>query len=404
MKFSYKAKNKDGAIVEGAVDAPDRIAAARQLREHGEIAFALVPEREKRHFSIPIVGALLNRVGLHEKIQFCRNLSGMLSAGLSLYRALGVLEKQTANKKFKSILGELMKGIDKGETLSQGLEKYPAVFNTLFIAMVRAGEESGGMVAALKEVGLNLDKSYALNKKIKGALTYPSIIVGAIVIIGILMFMFVVPTLTKTFKELNVSLPATTKFIIWVSETISGHPFLVFGFLIFMTLGLWRISKIKMLKKYVDAIILRLPVIGPIAREVNSARTARTVSSLLVSGVAMTRSLEINKDVLQNVYYKRILEKSIAAVQKGVPLSKVFSEDTRLYPIMFSEMVEVGEETGKLSQMLLDIAEFYEGEVESKTKNLSTIIEPVLMVFIGAAVGFFAVSMISPMYSLLDNL
>jgi type IV pilus assembly protein PilC len=163
-------------------------------------------------------------------------------------------------------------------------------------------------------------------------------------------------------------------------------------------------TKLEFTKKYFDYLTLHLPVVGTIAKEVNTARTARTLSSLLSSGVDMSRALAITQEVLQNSYYKDLLAHSIADIEKGNPLSTNFKEATHLYPVMMGEMVEVGEETGNLSKMLLDIANFYEAEVDNKTKDLSTIIEPVLMVFIGGAVGFFAVSMISPMYSVMSNI
>jgi type IV pilus assembly protein PilC len=159
-----------------------------------------------------------------------------------------------------------------------------------------------------------------------------------------------------------------------------------------------------MTRKYFDYIILRLPVIGTIAREMNTARTARTLSSLLSSGVNMSRALSITEEVLQNVHYKNLIRESVASIEKGNPLAVSFKDKPLLYPVMMGEMIEVGEETGNLSKMLVDIANFYESEVDNKTKDLSTIIEPVLMVFIGGAVGFFAVSMISPMYSVMSNI
>ena len=156
--------------------------------------------------------------------------------------------------------------------------------------------------------------------------------------------------------------------------------------------------------KYIDFLTIRLPIIGGLTKELNTARTARTMSSLLLSGVSITRAVEITEDVVQNIYFKEVLNKVKIAIEKGSPFSAVFEENSNLYPIMMSEMTEVGEETGKLSDMLLQIALFYEEEIENKTKNLSTVIEPILMIIIGAGVGFFAISMISPLYSVLDNI
>jgi type IV pilus assembly protein PilC len=158
------------------------------------------------------------------------------------------------------------------------------------------------------------------------------------------------------------------------------------------------------MKKYTDFIIIRLPIVGNMSKELNTARTTRTMSSLLLSGVSITRAIEITGEVVQNIYYKKVLNQAKEAIEKGDPFSKAFEENPNLYPVMMTEMVQVGEETGKLSDMLLQVASFYEGEIENKTKNLSIIIEPVLMVFIGGAVGFFAISMISPLYSIMDNI
>jgi type IV pilus assembly protein PilC len=403
MQFTYKAKNKEGVQTEGVIEASDKFVAAKALRAQGLIPLALTLTKVKALGGLSFLSGLFGGVKLHEKIIFTRNLSGMLSAGLSLYRALSVLEKQTINEKFKKILSMLIKDIDRGGTLSEGMTKFPKVFSTLFVSMVRAGEESGSMPQTLSEVGGTLEKTYALNKKIKGALMYPSIIMVAIVLIGILMMIFVVPTLTNTFKDLNVELPKSTQLIIFISDSLSHSPVLTFLVLFAFGGGLFGISKIKGIKKYTDFIIIRIPVIGGIVQEVNAARTARTLSSLLNAGVDMTKALMITEEVVQNMYYKAVISKAIVSVQKGITLSSIFKEADRLYPIMVGEMMEVGEETGKLSSMLMDIATFYEGEVDTKTKDLSTIIEPILMIFIGGAVGFFAISMISPMYSLMDS-
>ncbi len=398
MKFSYKAKAANGTLAAGTISAPDKQEAIKMLESEGKTPILLTEVGGGMNISIPF----LNRVKLSEKIVFTKNMAGMLKAGLSLYRALQVIEKQTQNQYFKKIITSLLETIDKGSTFSDGLAKYPRVFSTLFIAMVRAGEESGGLPEALMEVGQNLEKSYALTKKIKSALMYPAIIVGAIILIAILMFIYVIPTLTKTFKELGVELPQSTKFVIWLSDSISGHPILVFGVLIGIVAAGWAATKFERTNRMIDFLVLHLPIIKTITKEMNAARTTRTLSSLLASGVDISRSITITKEVVQNHYYKEILDEVLTVVQKGEPISRVFQEKTKYYPIMVGEMVEVGEETGKLGSMLLDIALFYEGEVESKTKNLSTIIEPVLMIFIGAAVGFFAISMLTPMYSVMD--
>jgi type IV pilus assembly protein PilC len=401
MKFKYKSQTKIGNHSEGIIDAPDRIKAAKIIRDKGEIPISVSEFSEKKWWDISF--DFLSSINLQEKIIFTRNLSGMITAGLSMPRALDVLRKQSTNVKFKQVMEGLLADIDKGGTLSSGMQKYPKVFSSLFISMVRAGEESGSLPQSLKEVGNNLEKIYNLNKKIKGALMYPAIILSVVGVVGILMFIYVVPTITNIFKDLNIELPASTQFIIWLSDFMSNNPILIFAIVIGTVAGLIYLSKIPIISRYIDLIILKLPVIGTIAQQVNTARTMRTLTSLLSSGVEVTKAFSITKDVLQNVHYKELIDLTITRVQKGAPISQTFKERPDLYPVMVSEMIEVGEETGRLTDMLLDIAVFYEAEVDGKTKDLSTIIEPVLMVFIGVAVGFFAVSMITPMYSIMDT-
>ncbi|MEI7709278.1 MAG: type II secretion system F family protein [bacterium] len=404
MLFKYKAKTKTGQIIEGMQDAPDRLILARDLRSHGITPLSITEKNRELSDNPSPVSTIFSRVSVNEQIILTKNLSGMLKAGLSISRALSVLKKQTKNPKLTNILVSISDAIDGGDTFSTGLSKFPDVFSPLFISMARAGEESGNLAGALADIGINLEKAHSLTKKIKGALIYPGVIMSAMVVIGILMFAFVVPTLAGTFKELGVKLPASTQALIFFGNFFSHHLLLTFVLLIALASGVYFLFKAQFMSKYIDYVILRIPVVGNLAKELNTARTARTISSLLLAGVSITRAVEITEDVVQNIYYKKVLHDAGIAIEKGAPFSEVFEENSQLYPIMMSEMIQVGEETGKLSDMLLEISLFYEGEIENKTKNLSTIIEPVLMIVIGAGVGFFAISMISPLYSILGSI
>lgn len=403
MLFSYKIKLNNGEIFEGTSEANDRFSLSRELKSHGNIPISIERKRDGFLNLIPQLN-IFSGVKTGEQITFTKNLAGMLEAGLSLHRALSVLQKQTKNQSLNKIFTELGNEINSGGTFSSGLAKFPNVFSKLFVSMARAGEESGNIVGALREVESNLEKSESLTKKIKGAMMYPAVILSAMIVIGILMFAFLVPTLSKTFKELGAKLPASTELIIGVGNFLSNNLILSFGIIIGFVLMIVFLFKAKFMAKYIDFAMIHMPVVGDMVKELNTARTARTISSLLISGVTLTRSVEITEDVVQNIYYKNVLKDAIRAVERGAPFSEVFKQNTHLYPVMMSEMIEVGEETGKLSDMLLDIATFYEGEIENKTKNLSTIIEPFLMLFIGAGVGFFAISMISPLYSVMENI
>lgn len=404
MKFTYKSKNIKTRIENtGVLEASDKFAAAKQIRDRGEIPIKINEANKKKFFDF-IKNINIGGVPLREKINFLKNLSGMLQAGLTVSRALAVISKQTKNKKFKTTVEMLIATINQGGTLSLGMEKDPDTFSKLVVSMTRAGEESGSLSTTLAEIAENMKKSYALRKKVKSAMMYPIIIICAIFIVGVLMLIYVVPTLTNTFKDIGAELPKSTQSIIWISDTLKNHTLIFFSIvlgLVFMSIVLLKNNKTK---RYMNFIVLRLPIIGNIVKEINTARTARTLSSLLKAGVSMSKSLYITEDVLENNYYKEVIDKSIKSIEKGETLSSVFKEYTKLYPVMMGEMVEVGEETGKLSDMLIDIADFYENEVETKTKDLSTIVEPVLMIMIGGAVGFFAVSMLTPMYSLLEHI
>jgi type IV pilus assembly protein PilC len=268
--------------------------------------------------------------------------------------------------------------------------------------MVKSGEQSGTLSQSLRTVAGQMDSSYSLQRKVRGAMTYPAIIFGVMIVIAILMLVYIVPTLTKTFSDLNVDLPATTKLVIGTSNLLRDHGLLVLLGVCAIAALFYFWAKQPSGKKIVHAAVIKIPLIGEIVKEVNSARTARTLSSLIGSGVDIVESIRITRDVMQNVHYKNILSEAEEAIKKGEQMSHVFNNYEKYYPIFVGEMVAVGEETGKIGEMLTNVAVFYEDDVAEKTKDMSTIIEPVLMVFIGAAVGFFALSMISPMYSLVN--
>lgn len=402
--FIFKAKRPSGEVYANERDAADRFELYKLIREGGDEAIEVreVKGSKSGLRKISFGGKAGGRIKMADKINFARNLGAMLQAGLALSRALSVLEKQSSNKTFKSILTDLMAEINKGTTFSESLAKHPKTFPPLFISMVHAGEQSGTLADSLKIIATQMENSYALERRIRGALMYPSVIIAAMVLIAILMFIFVIPTLLKTFTDLHVELPFTTKVVLAISNAIQYKGLYVLIVVAAVTVSIFRWSKTPGGKKFLHMFYLKIPTIGSLVQEVNAARTARTLSSLLNSGVDVVESVNITAGVVQNVHFKKVLVQAAEAIKKGDLMSKVFSQYTKLYPVFFAEMMSVGEETGKISDMLHGVAIYYEDDVELKTKNMSTIIEPFLMIIIGAAVGFFAVSMISPMYSLVN--
>ncbi len=398
MLYKFKATRKNGEKYDGQMEASDKLTLARNLRAQGEI---LISVEEKKEGSLNM--SFLTRIKVTDLINMCRNMAGLMQAGVSLSRSVEILEKQSTNVKMKAVFHSIFDHIKSGGSLSEALSKHPKVFDNLFIAMMKAGEESGNLVGTLREVETHLERSYNLKRKIKGAMTYPMVIVGAMGIIGILMMKFVVPNLLRVFVEFKVEMPLPTKIVLWLANTINDNFIALIIGIVVIVFGLFKLAKVPKVKQIASVVIIRLPAIGIIAKQTLTARTARTLASLLKSGVSVTRSLEITREVIGNFQYKAVIEEALRDIQKGSPIAKSFQNHPNLYPIMMGDMIEVGEESGKVGDMLLDVANFYEDEVDQKTKNLSTIVEPMLMLLIGGAVGFFAVAMMTPMYKMMEN-
>ena len=398
--YKYIAKDKEGKEYERTVEAKARTDLYAVIREEGGSVVSIHEVTKMK--SLISFGDMFGKVKTHQKITFAKNLGLMLGAGLSVTRSLEVMGKQSRSKSFKKLVANIGEDVSHGKTLSDSMKKYPKVFSSLFISMVKAGEESGTVSASLGVVANQMEKSYLLLKKVRGALIYPAVIISVMIIISILMLIFMVPTLTATFEGIGVKLPLPTRILISLSDFLVENTLLVLVTFIVLILFSAVFFKSVVGRSIVDSVSVRLPVIGAMIKEVESARTARTLSSLLSAGVEIVMALDVTIDVLQNHLYKNALKRVRMAIEKGESMSAIFSEYERLYPLFVGEMVAVGEETGKISEMLINVANYYENEVDQKTKDLSTIIEPVLMIIIGIGVGFFALSMLAPTYSLVN--
>jgi len=401
MKFKTTIRKEGTTDRAEIIEAPTRFAVYEQVEKEGgsvvDIKESLGTFNFSSSFSLNLFGTGIKRP---EIIRMARNLSTMLGAGLSLSRALSVIERQSSNKQLKKITTALSEDIKKGSSFNEALAKYPKVFPKIFVAMSKAGEEAGSLTDALTVIGLQMERSEGITRKIKGAMIYPCIIVFAIIIVSVLMLIYVVPTLTKTFKDLKVQLPVATQVFVAISDFMVAHVFFVFAMLILGTVGFVAFVKSPRGNAVMLWIGLHFPVVSELIRETFAARAARTLSSLLSSGVPVLEALAITKEVVHADAFVKVIAEAEEHVKKGDLLSTAFSEHTTLYPILMSDMLAVGEETGKVADMLKQIAEFYEEDVSEKTKDLSTIVEPILMLLIGGFVGVFAVAMIAPIYSL----
>lgn len=403
-RFSYTAEKNDGEIYKGIAEAADRFDLYEIVRREGGRIISFESVGGRGWWDLAYWNAKLARVSEYDKILLARNLGAMLGAGLPLARALSVLERQTKNAKLSEVISSVASEVRRGESLHGAMEKFPSVFPRLMAAMVRAGEEGGQLSEALAVVSDQMERMYVLKKKIRGALIYPCIILIAIFGIGVLMMVEVVPTLAQTFAEMDAELPNSTQMVIALSNFLVQYSVLALALFVAIVGGIYTATKTPFGKRGLSLMFIRMPLIGKLVREVNAARTSRTLSSLLIAGVDVMTALEITGDVVQNVYFREVLADAKDRVGRGEPLSASFSRREDLYPAFVGEMAAVGEETGQLTEMLKRLAIFYEDEVDRATKDMSTVIEPFLMVFIGGAVGFFAVSMISPIYSLSQNI
>lgn len=402
-KFTFVAKNSKGEIRQGEMEGKDSRSVVGALRADGFFVTSIIEEENSRHVSGPSKWNIFSGVSLKDKMMFARHLGVMLASGLSVPRALNVISNQTKSRRFKDVLAQIEEGVKTGNTLADSLAR-SGVFDDLSINMIRVGELGGSLEEVLVLLADQLEKEHNLISKVRGAMYYPTVILIVMIGIGIAMMTFVVPQLTAVFSDTQATLPATTELIINTSNFMAAHQLLVLFSSIFIILFLIIFFKSKAGKKVAAFVSLKIPVIKNIVVKVNTARFARIYGSLLRSGVPITESLKIISETLTNRYYQEAFVKIGLEVQKGKPLHDELAAYPKLFPVLIIQMVEVGEETGKTVDVLTGLAKFYEEEIDQLTKNLSSIIEPVLMVLIGTAVGFFAISMILPMYSIMDSM
>lgn len=345
--------------------------------------------------------AKIKGVSLKEKIIFTRNLALIIRAGMSLPQGLETLSIQTSSPMLKMVIGQIKEAVTKGKDFSGALGLYPHIFTNFYISMVKTGEASGNLEKVLENLAVSMEKGRSLRSKIIGALIYPSVIVALMVVVVIIMMVFIIPRLTQVFRDFDVELPLMTRIIIGISEFLSANILLLLAFLILVPSSLWyfffKVAKGRIAFSWLT---LHIPVFSALVKKVNTARIARTLQSLISSGVPIVEALKITSEVLQNHYHRAMLDQAQQEVGKGKLLSDIFKEYPHLYPAVGTQLIAVGEETGALDQILKDTADFYEEEVDEATKNLSSLVEPVLMIIIGLGVGILALSILQPIYSI----
>lgn len=398
MIFTYTAIDKDGKTQQDEIDVASYHEAVLALHNKGLMPTELKEKSAKSLMSMNL--GSFSKVKLQDKILFVQNLSIIMRAGIPLTKGLKILSVQTKNPKFKEALIDIHKEVESGKSFSEALQKYPKIFENIFVSMVKVGEVSGNLDKNLEYLGVQLQREHDLVSKTKGAMIYPSVIVVTIFLVGIAMSIFVLPNLISVFEQSNIQLPLATRIIVAFTHFMSNHTLLALT-LIFGTVGgAWAILRTKAGTVAFDKALLRAPIFGEIDKKINIARFSRIMSSMLKSGTPILEGLQICGSSMGNSQYNDALALIAADVKVGKTMSESMEKHPRLFSYLVTQMIGVGEEAGNVDTILGELAEHYEAEVDETMRNLSSIIEPVLLLVIGGVVGVLAVALISPIYNL----
>jgi type IV pilus assembly protein PilC len=397
--YAYKARSRGGEILQDKIEGNDQMSVAMQLRQQG----LLVIDIKEQGAAQKDLFAGIKKVKLSDLVIFTRQFATMINAGLPMVRALYVLGEQTSNDKLKETIEHVRKDIEAGVGLSEALEKHPKVFNKLYTEMVRAGEIGGILDDVLQRIAFQLEKDQDLRRKVKSAMTYPTVVLVLAVLAASVMLIFIVPIFAKMFEDLGGTLPIPTRIAMGASGVLTSiFGAFVYAGLIGGVIFFLRWIKTETGRKVWGRVVLRIPAkIGDIVQKVALARFARTLGTLSAAGVPIMQSLEITATSSGNYVIEQAVLKSRDAVREGIPIYQPL-ENEWVFPPMVTRMIAVGEETGDIDGMLTKIAEFYESEVDAAVKSLTSIIEPLMIVVVGGIVGGIIVAMYLPMFKIFE--
>ena len=398
--FDYRAKDLEGQTIEGAVEAASEQAALDELSERNLSPVFLQERTQKSVWQVSL--KFLNRINAKDLVVFSRQLAVMVAATVPLVQSLRILTKQTQNETLKIIISEVGDEVEGGAKLSAAMSRYADVFSNFYVNMVRSGETSGRLDETLSYLADEAEKNYDLMSKIKGAMTYPAFILVGMVVVGFVMMTFVVPKLTVILEETSTALPTSTKILIATSGFLERWWWLVILVLIAAVLGVRVASRQGVGRLIWHRLQLRLPILGKILQRIYLVRFTRSLASLMLGGVPLTRGLEVVAGIVGNEVYRDLITRTIHEVEEGNSISTLFLESSDM-PAMVSQMLVVGEKTGRLEEILNRLGDFYSREVENNVQGLVTLIEPLIMVILGLAVGVMVAAIILPIYQSIGN-
>jgi type IV pilus assembly protein PilC len=405
LTFDYKVRDRAGKLVEGQLEGDSMALVVGKLREMGYMPISVTPKAKvnlNTEISIP---GLTNRVKLAEVAVATRQLATMIDSGLSVVRALSVLSSQVENKELARVLGDVRTDVERGSSLSAAVSKHPKVFSQLFVTMVQAGEVGGSLDKVLLDLATTMEKQAALMRSIRGAMTYPAVVLCVMCVIFLALLIFIVPIFKNLFSSLHATLPAPTLVIIHISNIVlSWRAIIVIIVIIGGVMAFRRWISTESGRAKWDRFKLRPPVFGQLMHKTAIARFSGTLASLVSSGVPILESLDIVSETAGNVSVGSVLQEAKQGVREGRPLADVLKEHPDIIPSLVVQMIEVGEQTGALDSMLRKVADFYDGEVESTVANLTSLLEPMLTVVMGVGVGIMVISMYLPMFDYIKHI
>ncbi|NTW22338.1 type II secretion system F family protein [Candidatus Falkowbacteria bacterium] len=393
--FQYRAQDKNRNSVSGLVEAPSEEVAVDLLREKNLSVLYIKEEKQSRLSSLPF----LNRIKIKDVVIFSRQFAVLISANVAMVQSLKIVLDQTENPKLKSILNEVADDVEAGTRLSEALAKHPKVFTNFFISVIRSGETSGKLEEVLNYLADEMEKDYDMMSKIKGAMIYPAIIFVLLVVVGIVMMVVVVPKLTSILTETGTELPLATKMLIGLSAFLVSYWWVLLVGSVVLGIGYRFYSVTPFGKRSIDLMKLNLPVFGTLFRRIYLVRFTRSMQTLLLGGVTITKSLKISADVVGNEIYRELIEETVKQVEDGNSISSVFVQSPEV-PKMVGQMMSVGEKTGKLDVVLERITYFYGREINNIIANLMTLMEPFILIIMGVAVVGVIMAIMQPMYNM----
>ncbi len=396
--FSYKVRDTNGRVITGSLDADNSNLVVNKLKDMGYVPISIDKKSASMNTEIAIPG-LSNRVGGKEVALFSREFATLINAGVSLTRALAILGTQTANKHFAGIIDAVRIDVESGSSLSQGLSRHPKQFNRLYVAMIRAGEIGGNLDRTLNDLSTTLEKQVELRRKIKSAMTYPIAVLALVVIILSAMLLFVVPVFKKMYKELGGALPKPTQILVGISNLMVHALPVVLVVVVVVIFALKKYVGTPQGRSVWDHLILKVPIFGGLVQKTALARFSSTLSTLMASGVPILEALDITSETAGNTLVADGVRSISDGARRGESMARSL-DGHPVFPPMVTQMISVGEETGALDGLLAKVASFYEQEVQATVDALTALLEPMMIVVLGGAVGATVISLYLPMFDI----